>query len=284
MSKPALLFLHYFGGSGRTWTPVTDILSDAFTCLTPDLPGWGHSQAPPAPQVWGEEIIESRTVTPIPQGRERSRENSLALPPPKLGGPGGPFSVDAAVRFALSQIEMLGGGPFALIGHSMGGKVAQAVAAARPPGLRALILVAPSPAVPEPMTDADRAKLRAAWGSGREARRIVDSITFRPLPPLWHALAVEDTLRASREAWQAWTDSGSREDISPRMAQITVPTRIFAGEHDSPLTPDYLAREVAARIAGADVVTVPGTKHLLPLEAPQELADSIRQFVTPLFP
>ena len=47
-------------------------------------------EAPPAPKGWGEETTDSGSVSQGPVGQERSKENSLALPPPKIGGPGGP--------------------------------------------------------------------------------------------------------------------------------------------------------------------------------------------------
>ncbi len=41
--SPALVFIHYMGGSGRTWTEVIDRLSGAHRCIAPDLRGWGAS-------------------------------------------------------------------------------------------------------------------------------------------------------------------------------------------------------------------------------------------------
>ena len=36
-----LVFLHYFGGSSRTWQPVIDLLAPDFRCVALDLRGWG---------------------------------------------------------------------------------------------------------------------------------------------------------------------------------------------------------------------------------------------------
>ena len=41
--SPALIFLHYMGGSGRTWVSVIERLSAAHRCVAPDLRGWGSS-------------------------------------------------------------------------------------------------------------------------------------------------------------------------------------------------------------------------------------------------
>ena len=42
----ALVFLHYFGGTGETWELVTNALSTNFRCIAPDLRGFGFSPAP----------------------------------------------------------------------------------------------------------------------------------------------------------------------------------------------------------------------------------------------
>jgi pimeloyl-ACP methyl ester carboxylesterase len=42
----ALVFLHYWGGSARTWNPVTDALSKEFRSIAIDLRGWGESEKP----------------------------------------------------------------------------------------------------------------------------------------------------------------------------------------------------------------------------------------------
>jgi pimeloyl-ACP methyl ester carboxylesterase len=41
--EPALVFLHYWGGTGRTWDLVAKQLSDRHRCVAPDLRGWGGS-------------------------------------------------------------------------------------------------------------------------------------------------------------------------------------------------------------------------------------------------
>ena len=41
--SPTLVFLHYMGGSGQTWSSVIDRLSAAHRCIAPDLRGWGTS-------------------------------------------------------------------------------------------------------------------------------------------------------------------------------------------------------------------------------------------------
>ena len=41
--EPALVFIHYWGGTGRTWDLVAKPLSERHRCVAPDLRGWGES-------------------------------------------------------------------------------------------------------------------------------------------------------------------------------------------------------------------------------------------------
>jgi len=48
-----LVFLHYFGGSGKSWKWVADKLSDNYRCITLNLPGFGGSPAIDIPSIEG---------------------------------------------------------------------------------------------------------------------------------------------------------------------------------------------------------------------------------------
>ncbi len=238
--EKTLIFLHYFGGSSRTWQNVIGLLSSEFRCVALDLRGWGDSDAPPSEAACRVE--------------------------------------DMAADVGQVVTE-LGLGEFVLVGHSMGGKVAQFFATNAPAGLTHLLLTAPSPLSPEPMTEDDRNAMRAAWGDADASRKTLTKIACLPLSPEMTDAVVADNLRASRTAWEAWADVGSREDLSALASQITVPTHILSGTDDAVLSPDALTREVADRISGAALTTLPDAGHLLPLEAPQAVADWIRRLV-----
>lgn len=48
LNRPALVFLHYFGGSSRAWSEVIARLEGEHFCVAPDLRGFGNTEAPPA--------------------------------------------------------------------------------------------------------------------------------------------------------------------------------------------------------------------------------------------
>ena len=87
------------------------------------------------------------------------------------------YSIAVLADEATALIEHLALGEYVLIGHSMGGKVAQLVASKNPPGLAGLVLVAPatptpSPCLPRrrPRKDAFRPPSQRRPGSRRRPR------------------------------------------------------------------------------------------------------------------
>lgn len=237
--SPVLLFLHYFGGSGGNWASVMDLLARrGFCCLAPDLRGFGKSVA--------------------------TKHADRAL------------SVREWSDDIVNLARFLGLGRFVLVGHSMGGKIALAVAARAPAGLEGVVLLAPSPPTPEPMAAKERARLLDGYGDAAAARQTLREITGRPLSPDRAAGAVKDSIQTSRAAWQAWLKHGSREDISAMLAAIHVPVSIAIGAADKTITESLVQREIADRLRGSvPVQTIPRAGHLLPLEAPKATADFI---------
>ena len=90
-TKDLLLCERELQDAGFRTLTATDDGSCGFQGLVTDrLAELLDGQAPPAPQVWGEDVLQSGVRSTIPKGQAQSKENSLALSPPKLGGPGGP--------------------------------------------------------------------------------------------------------------------------------------------------------------------------------------------------
>ena len=166
---------------------------------------------------------------------------------------------------------------YVLIGHSMGGKIALALAARNPKGLQSLILLAPSPPTPEPVLEETRAELLASHGNRRVAAEMVSIAVNAELSDEVFERTVNDNLRTSEAAWKSWLIGGSREDVSSEVERINVPVFVVAGEKDEAMTPKLLEREVVRRIEGAHLVVVPEVKHLLPLEVPSIVASLIRE-------
>ena len=201
---------------------------------------------------------------------------SVAPDLPGFGGttvPRGPNLDGYAVGFAALAPPR----PWIAVGHSMGGKIALAAALRRPAGLAGLILIAPSPPTPEPMTAADRRKTLASFGDRAAARARVEAITEHNLSREQIAVCVADELAVAQAAWDWWLERGSRDDISDAAATLTLPVLVLTGDNDKVLGPDT-APGVAARLPGSRLEIIAGAGHLVPLERPEAVAGAVRRF------
>ncbi|MDP4002649.1 alpha/beta hydrolase [Methylobacterium sp. NEAU K] len=194
------------------------------------------------------------------------------------------FSVDAMADHVAAAIRSRAPARFGIAGHSMGAKVALALARRSEdgePGLEGLtdlILVSGSPPSPEPIPEDRRARM-IAWVDAdpetrfREARAFVRDNVGAGLDPEAETRATADVLQASPQAWKAWLGSGAREDLCRRVGILHTPALILAGSEDADLGPDAQRALTAPHLARHRLVTVDGVGHLLPLERPETLAD-----------
>lgn len=97
---PALILLHFWGGSSRTFSKLIPLLSSTYSVFAVNFRGWGFSTGPPSPEAYSISNLADDIQSLIP---------------------------------LLHQIK-----EFVLIGHSMGGKVAQLFASRRPSGLKGI--------------------------------------------------------------------------------------------------------------------------------------------------
>jgi pimeloyl-ACP methyl ester carboxylesterase len=70
----------------------------------------------------------------------------------------------------------------------------------------------------------------------------------------------------------------ARPDSRPTLGAIRCPTLVLVGEQDRGTPPD-LAREIAAGIGGARLVTVPDCGHLSTLERPQAVTKALVEWM-----
>ena len=120
----ALVFLHYWGGSARTWDPVIAHLPASVRSIVLNHRGWGGSVATD-----------------------------------------GHYDLNPLADDVLAVAKALRVQRFVLVGHSMGGKVAQILAGRRPAGLAGLVLVAPAPPTPMQVPAEVRAGMLASYQS-----------------------------------------------------------------------------------------------------------------------
>lgn len=168
---------------------------------------------------------------------------------------------------------------YVLIGHSMGGKIALSLASHKPFGLKKLLLFAPSPPTPEPMTKKEQEQLLRAYNNRSALINNINNITHHPLSDFDINNLVNDNLRASEIAWASWIECGSKEDISAQMSNIAVPVLVINGQFDKNLSGKFLRNEFLTYFPFADFQEIREAGHLLPIEAPLAVVKLIREAV-----
>ena len=235
----ALVFLHYYGGSSRTWNRVAERLSDQYRVVATDHRGWGDSDAP----ADGYRIAD--------------------------------LADDAEGVIAALGLER-----YVLVGHSMGGKVAQLIASRRPSGLEGLVLVAPSPPSPMLLSEEQRAILSGAYQSRESVEFVIDNVlTAKPLDAACREQVIQDSLKGAPQAKTAWPEIAMREDMTAAVGAIDVPTIVISGELDQVDRISTLQAELLPRVPHAAMHILPGVGHLSPLEAPSEVAQIMANFL-----
>jgi 3-oxoadipate enol-lactonase len=195
----------------------------------------------------------------------------------------------------LRDVEELVDGPVAVVGNSLGGRVALELALHRPDLVGRLVLIAPGlPGWEWSETT------RASWAEEDEAfeRGDVDAAAEASLRmwvdgPNRSAAAVDPGVRTAvaemvlrsyemqKDAWEA----GAREEevlegpVSSRLGEIRCPTMVVVGDEDVE-DMQAIAAHVADSIKSARLVTVQNAAHLPSLERADEFNAILVDFLS----
>jgi pimeloyl-ACP methyl ester carboxylesterase len=189
-----------------------------------------------------------------------------------------PYTLAEMADDAFGVLDALGIARAHVCGASMGGMIAQHMAASRPERVSKLSLMMTSSGsrgLPRPSAKVRAALLErraaAAHDVDSEVERLmrlftlIGSPSFRPEPAAFKA-----RLRASVQ--RAWRPSGvARQlvavvadgDRTPLLSRISAPTHIVHGA-DDPLVPVAAAHDLHAKIAGSTLEIIDGMGHDLP--------------------
>jgi pimeloyl-ACP methyl ester carboxylesterase len=233
-----LVFIHFYGGSLRTWGPVIEGLKGDFRCVAYDQRGWGDSD-------------KSATS----------------------------YRIEDLADDAQALIEELGLKRYAIVGHSMGGKAAQLLASHRPKGLEALILIAPATPTPQMMPEEFRNAMAHFYDNREGAEMALSNIAFLPIDEPIREMLLEDMQNSAPLARKAWPQIAMLEDISEQVRNIDVPTLILAGESDPVDSLESIQLEIVKRISNTELIVIPHTGHLSPVEVPTQIIKAIVEFL-----
>lgn len=254
------LSLHYEQrGAGTPLLLVAGLASDSLSWLP----------------VWNDLGSRFRAIAPDNRGVGRTSPSDAAV------------SIDALADDCAALLDHLGIAHAAVLGHSMGGFVAQRLATRRPDLVDRLVLAAtgsaPTPDDIALFRDlADR--LDAGEDPARWFRRMFDAIfTSRFLADAssveaatrW---ALDYPWRQSPAAFRRQVEAIVAFDGGDELARIAAPTLVIAGSEDR-LFPLGEGRALASRIAGARFEAIDGAAHALHTEQPKAFVEAVSRFL-----
>ena len=201
-----------------------------------------------------------------------------------------PYNVKNVAAALKQLIEHLGARRNILLGHSMGGMIAQETYAHFPALFNGLILSATSPAFGKPGGQWQQEFLRARFApldAGRSMASLADELVEGIVAPgssdavkraMTSVMAEvpESTYRLAVTAIAAF-------DQRANLANIRVPTLVLSGEHDTTAAPAVMER-MAARIPDAEYRQLPGVGHIASMERPEDFNRAVIAFLHQHFP
>ncbi len=241
-----LVLLHGFTGSGASWAGHLGVLAARFRVIVPDLPGHGRSAS----------------VDPVRMTVERTADD-LAL-----------------------VLEQLNASPAAVLGYSMGARIALRLAVAHPEDVSRLVLESPSAGIADPAVRAERRAADAALADQLDQGDIADFVGQWEEHPVFagHA-ALEPSVAERQRTIRLANDphalaaslraagQGEMEPLHDRLPRLAVPTLVIGGVLDT--VARGRAELVAASIPGARLELIGDAGHMPHLERP----DTFRRIV-----
>jgi len=200
--------------------------------------------------------------------------------------PPGPYTTAMMAADTAGLLDALGVQKACVLGHSLGGFIAQELALARPDLVERLVLASTTyggsnviPITPEALEvltkrDGDpvelvRRGIQIACAPGfadRHPEVVQELIQYRltnPVPPA---------------QYQAQVMAGATHNAESRVSQITCPVLVLFGEHDRVVPPGN-AQLLAAQLPNARVKILPGVGHVFPIEDPQATVEALLEFL-----
>lgn len=246
---------------------VESFASAGYRAVAWDMPGYGYS--PPVEPYTFKALAES-CIDLIDQLLESEARLPSGHSPDATGG-------------------------LVLLGHSMGGMVAQEVVARRPDKVRRLILCGTSAAFGKrsdgqaaqawagQFVAARTAPLDAGKSMAEVAQMLVPKMVGPGAMPEGARLAEHCMAGVPAATYRRALDALVRFDRQAELAQIRVPTLLIGGEFDRVAAPTVM-KQMADSIPRARYAELAGMGHLMNLEAPDEFDALVLNFLREPWP
>ena len=246
-----VFLLHGVGGGKAAWPDTIKALVGAgFRAVAWDMPGYGASPG----------------ITPYDNaGLARALERLIDAIHAEFDKPGARRNI--------------------LLGHSMGGMIAQEAMALFPQKIHGLILSGTSPAFGKPGGEWQQQFLQSRFApldAGRGMAGLAPDLARGMMAPdasdAVVAQAATIMARVPEAAYRAALAAIVSFNRLDNLANIKVPTFCFSGEHDKNAAP-FVMEKMAARIPGAEYQCLAGAGHIANMEKPAEFNAAVLDFL-----
>ncbi|NNB87884.1 alpha/beta hydrolase [Corallococcus exiguus] len=193
------------------------------------------------------------------------------------GRPTSGYTLAQYAKDVLTVADHAGAKSFALVGHSMGGQIAQWVAAEAPSRVTGLVLANSVPASGLPLPP-DAAGLFRGSAGDREKQKTILGLACKQLSPESLEALLKDSGAVSKDAIEQCFDSWTTGGFADRLSAITAPTLVVATD-DPFLPPVFLKQAVVGLIRNARLAHLPGPGHYPQVERPAETAALLASFL-----
>jgi 3-oxoadipate enol-lactonase len=190
-----------------------------------------------------------------------------------------PYDLEHISASLARLIESLGDEPVVLVGHSMGGMIAQETYARHPRLVKALALCFTSPAFAGGSSEFTKQFIAARIAPLDEGKSMAE-IAAQLIPTMGSNSKLAEQLMAGvppetyRKAVRLLTTFDRRKEL----AGIKVPTLLIAGSEDKTAPPSVMER-MAQKIPGAEYALIPDCGHLGPMDRPEEFNAALLAFL-----
>jgi 3-oxoadipate enol-lactonase / 4-carboxymuconolactone decarboxylase len=193
----------------------------------------------------------------------------------------GPYSMDQLARDSFGVLDALAVEVAHVVGISIGGMIAQVMAAETPTRIASMVLCDTAMAIPGREIYIERARIVREQGM----ETIADAVMARWVTPSFLPTAEARGLRAMlvRTAPEGYAGAGeaiARCDLSERTHGLSVPTLVLVGDQDGATSP-ACAEALREAIAGASLEIIANAAHIPTVEQPAAVAGAILRFLAP---
>ena len=198
--------------------------------------------------------------------------------------PPGPYTVEELAGDALQVLDEAGVERAHVVGASLGGCIAQDLAADRPDRVERLVLACTMPGGEDAYPIPEQTLLLFAAAATLEPQVALRRFVENALSPAAPASLVEE-IYAHRLSyppdpggWQSQAQAALAWDAGDRLERIAAPTLVVTGTADGVVDPRN-SELLASRIPDARLELIEGAGHNVFWERPQEFAQLVEEFV-----